>query len=159
MIQRIQSIYLLLIVICQSLLFADDLVIFRNPELSFSLNLFGFYKLTSAGEEILLNNYSLMAVNIIVMIFSMFIIFSFKNRKNQLKLAAFNLVLISSFIVLMFFSFDNAKSSSYNTLGSEYSTNFGIVLILPILSLIFNFLAIKGIRKDEELVKSADRIR
>jgi hypothetical protein len=32
-------------------------------------------------------------------------------------------------------------------------------MILPILSLIFNFLALKGIRKDEELVKSADRIR
>lgn len=162
MIQRIQSIYLMLIVICQSLLFATALATFTSYETSFNLSLMGFYKLSSAGNEMLINSYSLVAVNILVILFTLFVIFSFKNRKNQIKLAAFNFLLICSFVVLMFYSFDNAKSlldNSYNTQGAELSTTYGIGMILPILSLIFNFLAIKGIRKDEELVRSADRIR
>jgi glucan phosphoethanolaminetransferase (alkaline phosphatase superfamily) len=162
MIQRIQSIYLMLIVICQSLLFATALATFTSYETSFNLSLMGFYKLSSAGNDMLINSYSLVVVNILVILFSLFVIFSFKNRKKQIKLAAFNFLLICSFVVLMFYSFDNAKSlldNSYNTQGSELSTTYGIGMILPILSLIFNFLAIKGIRKDEELVRSADRIR
>ena len=101
-------------------------------------------------------------MNLVVILFSAFIIFSFKNRKKQIKLAAFNFLLICTFIVLMFYSFDNAKSFldlSLNNQGAELSTTYGIGMILPLLSLVFNFLAIKGIRKDEELVKSADRIR
>jgi glucan phosphoethanolaminetransferase (alkaline phosphatase superfamily) len=162
MIQRIQSIYLLLVVTCQSLLFATALATFTSYETSFNLSLMGFYKLSSAGNEMLINSYALMAINIVVILFSLFVIFSFKNRKHQIKLAAFNFLLICGFIVLMFFSFDNAKSlldNSYNTQGAELSTTYGIGMILPILSLIFNFLALKGIRKDEELVKGADRIR
>jgi glucan phosphoethanolaminetransferase (alkaline phosphatase superfamily) len=162
MIQRIQSVYLLLIVICQSLLFATALATFSSYETSFNLSLMGFYKLSSAGNEMLINSYALMAVNILVILFSAFLIFRYKNRKQQIKLAAFNFLLICGFIVLMFYSFDNAKSlldNSYNTQGAELSTTYGIGMILPILSLIFNFLALKGIRKDEELVRSADRIR
>jgi hypothetical protein len=162
MIQRIQSIYLFLIVICQGLLFATALATFSSYETSFNLSLMGFYKLSSAGQEMLINSYALMAVNIVLILFSLFVIFSFKNRKKQIKLAAFNILLICGFIVLMFYSFDNAKSfldRSFNNQGAELSTTYGIGMILPLLSLVFNFLAIKGIRKDEELVRSADRIR
>jgi hypothetical protein len=162
MIQRIQSIYLLLIVVCQSLLFATALATFSSYETSFNLSLMGFYKLSSAGNEMLINSYALMAMNLVLILFSLFVIFSFKNRKKQLRLAGFNFILLCGFIVLMFYSYDNAKSlldNSFNTQGAELSTTYGIGMILPILSLIFNFLALKGIRKDEELVKSADRIR
>ena len=162
MIHRIQSIYLFIIVICQTLLFATALASFSSYETSFNLSLMGFYKLSSAGNEMLINSYALMAIDLVVILLSLFIIFSFKNRKTQIKLAAFNFLLICGFIVLMFYSFDNAKSlldKAYNTQNAEISTTYGIGMILPILSLIFNFLAIKGIRKDEELVRSADRIR
>lgn len=162
MIQRIQSIYLLLVVICQSLLFATALATFSGYDSSFNLSLMGFYKLSSAGHEMLINSYALMAVNVVVILFSIFIIFSYKNRKKQIRFAAFNILLICAFIVLMFYSFDNAKSFidlSFNNQGAELSTTYGIGMILPLLSLVFNFMAIKGIRKDEELVKSADRIR
>lgn len=162
MIQRIQSVFLLLVVICQGLLFATALATFSTYETSFNLSLMGFYKLSSAGHEMLQNSYALMAVNIVVIIFTSIIIFSFKNRKKQIKLAAFNILLLCGFIVLMFYSYDNAKSfldRSFNNQGAELSTTYGIGMILPLLSLVFNFLAIKGIRKDEELIKSADRIR
>jgi hypothetical protein len=162
MIQRIQTIYLFLIVIFQGLLFATALATFTSYESSFNLSLMGFYKLSSAGQELLINSYALMALNIVVVIYTLFIIFSYKNRSKQIKLAAFNFLLLCGFIVVMFYSFDNAKSfldRSFSNEGAEISTTYGIGMILPLLSLIFNFLAIKGIRKDEELVKSADRIR
>jgi hypothetical protein len=62
----------------------------------------------------------------------------------------------------MFFGFDNAKSFlniSSTAQTAELSTTYGIGMMLPLLSLIFCLLAIRGIRKDEELVRSADRIR
>jgi len=162
MIQRLQSIYLFIIVICQALLFATALATFSSYESSFNLSLMGFYKLSSAGQELLINSYALIALNIVVILYTLFIIFSFKNRKNQIKLVAFNFLLLCGFVVVMFYTFDNAKSfldRMFSAQEAELSTTYGIGMILPLLSLVFNFMAIKGIRKDEELVKSADRIR
>ncbi len=162
MIQRVQSIYLLLIAICQSLLFFTALATFTSYENSFNLSLFGFYKLSSSGNEMLINNYALMVVNVLMILFSIYIIFGFKNRKKQIKLTAFNFLLICAFIVLMFYSYDNAKNlldSTFNDKPSDTSTTFGIGMILPLLSMVFNFLAMRGIKKDEEMVNSADRIR
>jgi amino acid transporter len=103
-----------------------------------------------------------MVVNIIIMLFTLFVLFSFKNRKKQIRFAGLNLLLLCGFIVLTFFTFDNVQSylnHSVNQQGSELSTTYGIGMVLPIISIIFNFLAIRAIKKDEELVRSADRIR
>lgn len=162
MIQRVQSVYLLLVMICQATLFATSLATFSSYENSYYLGLTGFYKLSSAGEELLVNSYALMALDILIIVYSAVVIFSFKNRKKQIRLAGFNMLLLSGFILLMFFSFDNARSVlniSATAQTAELSTTYGLGMILPLLSLLFCFLAIRGIRKDEELIRSADRIR
>lgn len=162
MIQRIQSVYLLLVMVCQGILFATSLATFSSYENSYYLGLTGLYKLSSAGEELLFNSYALMAFNILIIVYSAVVIFSFKNRKKQVRLAGFNIIMLCGFILLMFFGFDNAKSFlniSSTAQTAELSTTYGIGMMLPLLSLIFCLLAIRGIRKDEELVRSADRIR
>lgn len=162
MIQRIQSILMLGVAICQSLLFATALATFNGYNSSYNLSIFGFYKTTVGGEELLLNNYALMFVNLIIIIFSTYIIFNFKNRRLQMKLAGFNVLLISAFIVLMFFNFDNTKSFialANSGADSQLKTTYGIGMVLPILAIILSILAIRAIKKDDDLVKSADRIR
>ena len=162
MIQRIQSIFFLMVIVFQSILFSTALATFTSYESSFNLSIFGFYQLKSSGNEMLVNSYALMAVNIIIILFTLFIIFSYKNRKKQVRFAGLNLLLICTFIVLTFYSFDNAQTflnGSLNPNGTEISTTYGIGMILPLLSLVFNFLAMRGIRKDEELIKSTERIR
>ncbi len=77
---------------------------------------------------------------------SVFIIFQFKNRKRQLLLSGFARLLITvSFFLLVFVLRENRSFG----LGT-------FLLFIPYLSLIAaNFF----IKKDEKLIKSADRIR
>jgi len=84
-------------------------------------------------------------------------IFQFKNRTKQLKItnvALFSAIgaTLSANIALLLVPPDICSG-----LNPNYSGSGGLVL-MP-LAMIALLLAIRGIRKDEELVRSADRIR
>ena len=159
MIQRIQSVFLLVAALLLATLFKLNFYTaqLENSEIRYT----AWLHQNTTTNEIHINLIHII-LQFAIIGFTLYTIFSYKNRKKQIKLAAFNILLICGFIVLMFYSYDNAKSfldRSFNSQGAELSTTYGIGMILPLLSLVFNFLAIKGIRKDEELIKSADRIR
>jgi succinate-acetate transporter protein len=79
-------------------------------------------------------------------------IFSYKNRKSQFVLGRLNIIL--NFILLGVFVYQ-----SLNLSGETLVSEKGIGLILPIFSIVFLVLANKAIKKDEDLVKSVDRLR
>ncbi len=122
MIQRIQSFYLLIVVLITSLI----------PFCLDSKLLFWF--LTS----------SLLA-------FLSF--FSFKNRQNQFVLNRINIVCNLLFIV--FCILENYKIFSIIPIVGD--SNF--TKLVPVVAIIFLVLANKSIKKDDDLVKSADRLR
>ena len=136
MIQRIQSIYLLLTAgISAGLIFVfhlwitnEDVKIFAMDELLY----FGLF-LGSAALSLLS-------------------IFMFKNRKLQFVLGRLNIIL--NVILLGFFVYQ-----SLNVSGEALVSEKGIGIFLPILSIVLLVLANKAIKKDEDLVKSVDRLR
>ena len=72
----------------------------------------------------------------------------FKNRVKQIKIGKLAIaywVIWAVIFVILSLSIDNLKPS------------FGA--IIPLLSILFIYLANKAIRKDEDLVRSIDRIR
>jgi len=79
-------------------------------------------------------------------------IFSFKKRQNQFVLNRLNI--ISNFILLGFFVYRTLNLSG-ETLVSEK----GIGITLPAISIVLLVLANRAIKKDEDLVKSVDRLR
>ena len=79
-------------------------------------------------------------------------IFAFKNRQNQFVLNRFNI--LSNLILLGVFSWRTLQSSGENSFSEK-----GVQLVVPFISIVFLFLANRAIRRDEELVKSADRLR
>jgi len=79
-------------------------------------------------------------------------ILSFKKRQLQFVLNRLNIV--SNFILLGVFVYRTLTLSG-ETLVSEK----GIGVLLPIISIVFLVLANKAIKKDEDLVKSVDRLR
>ena len=79
-------------------------------------------------------------------------IFMYKNRQNQFVLGRLNIIL--NFILLGLFVY-----RSLNLSGEADVSEKGIGLLLPIFSIVFLVLANKAIKKDEELVKSVDRLR
>jgi len=79
-------------------------------------------------------------------------LFAFKNRKLQFVLGRLNIIL--NFILLGFFVYWSLSISG----GMDISEK-GIGMILPIISIVFLVLANKAIMRDENLVKSVDRLR
>ena len=76
----------------------------------------------------------------------------YKNRKLQFVLGRLNIIL--NFILLGFFAYQ-----SLNISGEALVSEKGIGIFLPILSIVLLALANKAIKKDEDLVKSVDRLR
>ena len=77
---------------------------------------------------------------------------SFKDRKRQFVLGRLNIIL--NFILLAFFVYRSLSLS-----GEMQVSEKGIGMLLPIFSIVFLALANKAIKKDEDLVKSVDRLR
>jgi len=79
-------------------------------------------------------------------------IFTYKKRKLQFVINRLNIIL--NFFLLGVFVYRSLTLSG-ETLVSEK----GIGVFLPIISIVFLVMANKAIKKDEDLVKSVDRLR
>ena len=80
-------------------------------------------------------------------------IISFKNRQLQFVLGRLNIIL--NLILLGLFVYQSLNLSGETPVVSEK----GIGMFLPIISIVLLVLANKAIKKDEDLVKSVDRLR
>ncbi|MFD1063958.1 DUF4293 domain-containing protein [Winogradskyella litorisediminis] len=136
MIQRIQTLYLLVaLVISAGLIFVFDLYTNENQELVYAMD-----------------NYLYLGLFLGSALLSLISIFSFKNRKSQFVLGRLNIIL--NFILLGVFVYQSLSLS-----GETEVSEKGIGMILPVFSIVFLVLANKAIKKDEDLVKSVDRLR
>jgi hypothetical protein len=136
MIQRIQTLYLLVTTgISAGLIFVFNLWI--NTE---GLNVF-------AKDETLYFGLFLGSAAL-----SLISIFRYKDRKSQFVLGRLNIIL--NFILLGLFVYRSLSLSGETDVSEK-----GIGILLPIFSIVFLVLANKAIKKDEDLVKSVDRLR
>ena len=79
-------------------------------------------------------------------------ILRFKSRKQQFVLNRFNILL--NLFLLGFFVYRSLSIS-----GEAAASEKGIGMLIPIFSIVFLMLAKKAIKRDEDLVKSVDRLR
>lgn len=82
-------------------------------------------------------------------------LFSFKSRVKQMKFGFLNTLLIVILFALMFYQIMEADKMMSHPLYGEYRMGF----FLPLFALGFNILANYYIKRDEDMVRSADRIR
>ncbi|SDS07633.1 DUF4293 domain-containing protein [Winogradskyella sediminis] len=136
MIQRIQTLYLFLAaVISAGLIFVFHL--WTNNE----------------GVKIYaLDNYLYLGLFLGSALLSLISIFRFNNRKSQFVFGRLNIIL--NFILLGIFVYQ-----SLNLSGEINVSEKGIGVLLPVFSIVCLVLANKAIKKDEDLVKSVDRLR
>jgi len=155
MIQRVQSIWLLLAALTLTcMLFLPFLTKSVNGS-EFSVYTNGLHQ-TIAGDNgtgLRVEPFlPLFISNIAIAILCIVTIFSFRNRTIQKRLASVAIVLT---IALSFWGFNYAQKIP----GGIEGANYGIASFLPVLTILFCALAIRGIRKDEQLLRSADRLR
>ncbi len=136
MIQRIQTIYLLLVALVSGLL-----------PVFFSLWVNAEGSEVYAYEDSLLTIVFLSSAALAVVS-----IFLFKNRKNQFVINRLNIIL--NLFLLGFFVY-----RSLNLSGETVVSEKGIGMLTPVFSIVFLVLANRAIKKDEDLVKSVDRLR
>lgn len=136
MLQRIQTIYLL----CAAGISAGLIHVFE-------------LWVTEAGKKIFVVDLDYVFFAFLTSaLFSVVTIFRYKNRKSQFMLGRLNIIL--NFFLLGFFVYQ-----SLNISGETAVSEKGIGMLLPIVSIVFLALANKAIKKDEDLVKSVDRLR
>ena len=155
MIQRIQSIYLLLAALCSGLLLAAPLYNIETASATYQLFLGGLIQ-TIPKEIILTSQPALQAVGLLITLFPLIILFLYKKRQVQMRLAA-SAMMANTAMLMLLVSIAN-KSIELIT-EPHISETYGLGLILPVLSIVCLFLANKAIRKDEKLIRSADRLR
>lgn len=116
-------------------------------------------EVTGQGLPMLVDEYwSLFIVLISIAIISLVAIFLYNNRKLQEIFGYLNYVLIVIFVVLFLkIFFENIDADSFPINAINSLSMFKLILMFG--SLVLNFMAIKGINDDNELLKSADRIR
>lgn len=157
MIQRIQTIFLALVVLLGVAASFFPILLFTGMDGSAVMNL---YKTTIVDNPdiILTKNMGIGAMQGIVQLVALATIFLFKNRSLQIKLGKLTILLIAFQIAAVVMYSDVVKSASGFD-GTEPSINFEFGAIIPVLSLIFTYLAVHFIKKDDKMVRAADRLR
>jgi hypothetical protein len=152
MIQRIQTVYLVLIVICLGLTFAFPFASYPTNDSIIELNAFGVSENTLKVST-WFPYYVTLGLSMGLGIMT---IAQFKNRKRQLQIGNINYLII--ILSLVFISIDSdGTATKLGLLPTAIS--YGIGMFLPVAALVFQFLANRGIKADEKLIKSMDRLR
>lgn len=150
MIQRIQSLFLALVVLSQVLVSQFSFASFNKEGLAYTLTTSGI--LNSDGNPVL-EDHKQLILTIIISVLAIASVFLFKNRKLQIKATT-----ILSYVILAQVAF--IGTSIYRLSSDEIeSFQIGTSSFLSVVSMILTMMASKAIKKDENLVKSVDRIR
>ena len=140
MLQRIQTVYLFISFIATGVLpFVFPLWVSGNGENYYFIRDLSFVMLFAFST-------TLTVVSIL----------TYKKRKNQFVMGRLNIILNLILLGLFVFRLFNVSGE---TDPEKVVSGKGIGVILPIVSIVFLSLANKAIKKDEDLVKSVDRLR
>jgi len=147
MIQRIQTIYILLAAILTATLFKlkfADLIV-NNELLTFTAK--GIFK----DAEQVFNGLPILIFIGIIALLHLAIIFMYKKRIRQIRFLVFSIILLLGLFGMFFYftyaGFDDAKVA------------FKIPVAFPVVAIVLDYLAIRAIGKDEALIRSLNRIR
>ena len=180
MIQRIQSFWLVLAACCMALCFmvptaeyhatmestgqeveaALNLVAKDNPDMMNQI-LSGTDVVEYSQRASGFKTWPLTVLAIIIGGIALLCIFLYKNRVSQMRVAAIGFLLNVIYVFLLFFwavdAYGKIVGQSMGT--SDLSVTWQAGAYAPIAAIVFFILAHRGIKKDEQKVRAADRLR
>jgi len=148
MIQRIQTLYLLATGVLMSIALFFPLLVLQSGGIVYEMN-----ALHLSGQEDAVSTIGLFIVGVLSALTALITIFVYKKRALQVKFTRLSTILTLAFIayaIYLGFDFSSQLNAQWHP---------GIISALPVVSVILNCLAIKGIKADEALVRSLDRLR
>jgi len=156
MLQRIQSVYLTLVFVFAVLFVFLPLGKFDYEGIKIALKITGLEFPAQAPLQISPGWRSILLIVLAfgIMVLTVFSVFQYKRRRYQIQLGKLNILMHVGLVVSAFFFIDNYQENLVNL-----PFNYGIGIFLPLVSMILILMANKAIKRDEELVRSTDRIR
>lgn len=154
MIQRIQTIYLLLSVILLGLSYAFNLLLGfsdTHPKLYLQFSMLGLSGDLPYSPPLL--HWAMPALIGIALLLQICSIFSFKKLKKQARIILFSNLFILAFYGVLGHEYIQMKSQ----LGGAILPDLGAVF--PLVSIVFSNMAWRAIQRDNKLIRSIDRIR
>jgi len=152
MIQRIQTLFLLLALATWNLLFFKPVIGFTN-DAGGSWMLFADSVRDNVSGERVLNAVPLLLLVIIIDLLILLGILLYKRRVLQMRVTLYNMVLqVLSYAMIFFYIVLGKRNLDADPHLLFYS-------IVPVVVLVFSFLAFRGIRRDILLLKALDRLR
>ena len=154
MLQRIQTIYLLVSFIIISLTLFFPFFEFNSNEANeYIFNSMTIEQVSANSVNVISNVFPLLILISIILLLNIFAIFLFKKRLLQLRTTYLIIILLIGFYGLL--AFYRFVMLDFEVLSTDYS----FTLIIPIISAILVFIANRKIKRDIDLLRSADRIR
>lgn len=149
MLQRIQTVYLLV-----SFLLLTLMIFFPLFEFNAGAYIFDPFQIKSTAEGgETLASYPIAIFLIITALSHLGTIFLFKNRPLQMRITTFLSIFLLGFYALLAFYY-------FVIINFEITeTKAQLTLIVPLIAAVLTFMANRQIKKDENLVRSADRFR
>lgn len=159
MIQRIQTVYLSIVIILLSIVtFGSDLFSFINEQSRFVFSSFGIqqYSNTDPSDLQIVKRFPIYLGLIALILLTFITLMSYKNLNRQFKLGRtvfgiYFLMLVSMVLLSVF----GNKLLDVETTSRE----LGLGFFLFVVGFPFSFMANTGIKRDKKLLESLDRLR
>lgn len=149
MIQRIQTVYLLVVAILMVVMMSLPVGSFVASD--YTATVFNNLSLVAPDGTADYEPWAMFAILMVSAVVTLGTIFLYKKRMLQIRLTIFNIILLLGYYgTLVTFVF---------MLKGENSFIPSWTVILPLISIILDWLAIRAIGKDEMLVKAYERLR
>jgi len=152
MIQRVQTLYLLGASILLGLMLKLPIASFLIEGEKYNLLSNAFVSSLDA-TNIIFNTYPLAILIFVSAMIAFIAIFFFKKRKLQMRIVLFDIVITLGIYVLIYYYYLQASAVK------ELVYVFNYPVLFPLISAFLMFMAFRGIRRDEMIIQSLNRIR
>ncbi|MDO5016957.1 MAG: DUF4293 domain-containing protein [Porphyromonas sp.] len=155
MIQRKQTLYLLFSGLLMLLMPFVTIVKVSIPDMIYRLNATGFEDLSG---EVTMPSWGLFGLTILIILLSFISIFLYNRRVLQMRITVFNLILKIGFYALAYVYIRSFNQTVLES-GGVTALNITVWAAAPLIAVIFDYLAHRGIAIDEKTIKYMDRLR
>lgn len=152
MIQRIQSVYFLISAILMVVCACLPLGTFLPKDLGSPSEMYNICIINGDTGKWDVSCIALFILLLAGVVMTVMNIFNYRNRKSQMR----NCRIIAMILVLWVVAYC-VFTTVFPPEGFDFK--YGYAAAMPLFSLVFNALALKGIKHDDDLIKAADRIR
>ena len=151
MIQRIQTVYLLLALLLTVVCLCLPVGVFHATEMGGDVVMYNLWKILP--EKVAdFSVWPMFATLVLSCAICVFAIFAYKNRKRQIRLCKLNQLLVFVWVVLLVVFTKTGDAANMDFSPSYY--DFLLIVVLFLYQC-----AVRGIKKDDKLIRDMDRLR